>query len=91
MTELVGLIAACLTTASFLPQAVMVLRTGRTEGISLVMYVMFTAGVATWLGYGMLIGSLPVIIANAITLVLAASILAMKVRSVLARPAGIPV
>lgn len=83
MTELIGLVAACLTTISFLPQAVMVLRSGETSGISLTMYAMFTVGVAGWLIFGLLQNSLPIILANAVTLVLAAIILSMKVRAVL--------
>lgn len=82
MHELIGIIAAILTTASFVPQAIMVVRTGDTAGISLIMYVMFTIGVAGWTSYGLLIGSFPVIAANVVTLVLAAVILVMKLRSV---------
>lgn len=87
MTELIGLVAAMLTTISFLPQTLMVLRTGRTDGISLAMYALFTTGVVGWLAYGILVDSLPVILANAITLALAATILCLKVRAVLARDA----
>jgi len=83
--DVIGLVAAILTTASFLPQAVMVLQTRKTDGISLAMYLLFTSGVAVWLSYGILIGSAPVIIANAITLVLAACILSMKVQAVRAQ------
>ncbi|MEL6859339.1 MAG: SemiSWEET transporter [Pseudomonadota bacterium] len=83
MTELIGLVAAMLTTVSFLPQTLLVLRTGRTDGISLCMYALFTTGVAGWLIYGLMVGSLPVILANAITLALAATILMLKVRAVL--------
>ena len=83
MTDFIGLVAAMLTTISFLPQTFMVLRTGRTDGISLCMYALFTTGVAGWLVYGVLVGSLPVILANAITLALAATILALKRRAVL--------
>jgi len=79
MTDMIGLIAAMLTTVSFLPQTIMVLRTGQTAGISLFMYSLFTAGVAGWLAYGLLQNSLPIIVANAITLILAAVILAMKI------------
>jgi len=84
MTEMIGLIAAVLTTVSFLPQTLLVLRTGRTDGISLSMYALFTTGVAGWLIYGLLVGSLPVILANAITFALAMTILCLKVRAVLA-------
>lgn len=83
MTDMIGLVAAMLTTISFLPQTLLVLRTGRTDGISLTMYALFTTGVAGWLIYGLMVESLPVIIANAITLALAATILGLKVRSVL--------
>ncbi len=82
MTEIIGLVAAFLTTTSFLPQAIKVVQTRNTDGISLIMYVMFTMGVAGWLTYGVLIVSLPVTIANAVTLVLALVILVMKIRSV---------
>ena len=84
MTDMIGLVAAMLTTISFLPQTLMVLRTGRTEGISLCMYALFTTGVAGWLAYGVLVSSLPIILANAITLALAATILMLKLRAVLA-------
>ncbi|MEL7111256.1 MAG: SemiSWEET transporter [Pseudomonadota bacterium] len=82
MTDMIGLVAAMLTTISFLPQTLMVIRTGRTDGISLCMYALFTSGVAGWLAYGLLTGSLPVILANAITLAFAATILVLKVRAV---------
>lgn len=84
MTDMIGLIAAMLTTISFLPQTLLVLRTGRTDGISLCMYALFTTGVAGWLAYGVLVESLPVILANAVTLGLAATILGLKLRAVLA-------
>ena len=84
MTDTIGLVAAILTTASFLPQALLVLRTRRTDGLSLTMYAMFTAGVACWLIYGLVIASLPIILANAVTLALASLILAMKISNTLA-------
>lgn len=73
--DLIGYVAACLTTASFVPQAWLVIRTRRTGGISLLMYSMFTLGVALWLAYGVMTQAAPIIIANAITLVLAGIIL----------------
>lgn len=83
MSEMIGLVAAALTTLSFLPQALMVIRTRRTEGISLTMYAMFTTGVAGWLAYGLLTHAVPVIAANAVTLALAGTILSLKIRAVL--------
>jgi MtN3 and saliva related transmembrane protein len=76
----VGALAAALTTIAFIPQAWHTWRTRSTQGISLGMYSIFTAGVAAWLVYGILIGAWPIIVANAITLALALFILAMKLR-----------
>ena len=81
MTDLLGIIAAFLTTASFLPQALLVVRTKNTDGISATMYSMFTLGVFVWLIYGLMIGSLPVILANLVTFALAATILSLKLRA----------
>lgn len=80
--ELIGAVAAFLTTASFLPQAIKVLRTRETAAISLTMYSLFTAGVATWLAYGLLTMQWSIIIANAVTVVLAGTILVIKLRAV---------
>jgi MtN3 and saliva related transmembrane protein len=77
-TNLLGFLAATLTTISFVPQVILVWRKRSAQGISAGMYALFTVGVGLWLCYGLLIGSLPVIIANGITLVLAASVLLMK-------------
>ena len=77
-TDLIGSLAACLTTASFVPQAWLSFRTRDVSGVSLLMYSVFTAGVALWLVYGLLLGAWPVVIANVITLLLALMILGMK-------------
>ncbi|MFM9916430.1 MAG: SemiSWEET transporter [Rhizobacter sp.] len=78
--DLLGYAAAALTTASFVPQAWLSFRTGDVSGISLGMYASFTVGVALWLAYGVVLGAWPIVVANAITLVLATSILVMKLR-----------
>lgn len=78
--EWLGYAAATLTTASFVPQAWHTWRTRDVSGISAGMYSVFTLGVALWLLYGLRIGSLPVTIANAVTLSLALMILVMKLR-----------
>jgi MtN3 and saliva related transmembrane protein len=78
--EVVGYLAAVLTTASFVPQAWLTFRTRDVRGISLGMYSVFACGVALWLAYGLLVGAWPIVVANAITLALAISILAMKLR-----------
>lgn len=51
---IIGLIAACLTTISFLPQAILTLKTKKTEGISLSMYLIFAIGITVWLIYGLI-------------------------------------
>ena len=78
--EVLGYAEAALTTGSFIPQAVMTIRSRNTSGISLGMYVVFTVGVATWLAYGINLGSWPMIAANTVTLGLAATILALKIK-----------
>ena len=78
--EFVGYVAAFLTTCSFVPQAWLTFRTRDVRGISLGMYSVFTAGVALWLVYGLLMGAWPIVAANAVTLALASCILGMKLR-----------
>ena len=75
----IGYAAAALTTGSFVPQAWLTYRTRDVSGISLGMSSAFTLGVALWLAYGVWMAAWPVVVANAVTLVLALSILAMKV------------
>jgi MtN3 and saliva related transmembrane protein len=78
LNNMIGTIAAVLTTVSFVPQAFKILKTKQTHDISLSMYVLFAVGVLMWLIYGAQINSLPIIFANAITLCLIIPILIMK-------------
>ena len=78
--EMIGYLAAFLTTCSFVPQAWLTFRTRNVSGISLGMYTVFACGVALWLTYGLLLGAWPIVVANTITLALALVILAMKLR-----------
>lgn len=80
LIDFIGFLAAILTTASFVPQAWHTFRTRDVRGISLGMYSVFTAGVACWLIYGLLLGAWPIVIANCLTLALAGTILVMKLR-----------
>ncbi|WNV06447.1 SemiSWEET transporter [Candidatus Methylospira mobilis] len=77
--ELIGLVAGTLTTVSFVPQVLKTWKSRSAKDISLGMFLMFSLGVALWLIYGIGISSMPVILANAITLVLAIGIILMKV------------
>jgi len=80
LPEIVGYVAAALTTVSFVPQVLKVVRERQAAGISAAMYALFTTGVALWLVYGLMIHSLPVTLANAVALVLAATVLTLKLR-----------
>lgn len=81
--DLLGLVAACLTTGSFLPQAIKVIRTRNTASLSLLMYVAFNLGVLLWLVYGILRQDIAIILANSVTFLLSAFILSIKVYNVL--------
>ena len=83
LSNIIGYSAAFSTTIAFAPQAYQSWKTRNLEGISLSMYSLFTSGVALWFFYGLLIHSKPVIIANAITLVLSAIVLVLKIQQVL--------
>ena len=78
--ELIGLIAGVCTTVAFVPQVIRVWRLRRADEISLATFLAFSVGTLVWLFYGLLIASVPVILANAITTVLALTILLMKLR-----------
>jgi MtN3 and saliva related transmembrane protein len=75
-----GMAAGLCTTGSFVPQVVKAWREGDTNAISLRMYLVLTAAFVLWLGYGVLIGSWPIIIFNACNLLLSAAILWLKLR-----------
>lgn len=78
--DIIGSVAATLTTTAFIPQAWQVWRTRHTADISLGMYALFTLGVALWLSYGILLTAWPIIIANSVTLLLAGTVLIMKLK-----------
>ena len=78
--EYIGSLAAACTTLCWLPQAVKIIREKQTQGISLITQAVFTAGLALWLIYGLLLANWPLILANAVTLMLSVVILILKVR-----------
>lgn len=77
---MVGGIAACLTTLSFVPQALKVIKTKDTSGISLGMYIMSVVGVFLWAIHGLRINDLALITANSITFFLSLTILICKIK-----------
>lgn len=76
-TDLVGYVAAALTTLSFVPQVWHSLRTRDFSGVSVRMYALFCAGITLWLVYGLMLAQWPIILANAVTLALAGTILVL--------------
>jgi len=76
--EIIGYLAAMLTTTAFVPQVWHSWKTRDLSGVSLSMYVLFTTGVGLWFIYGIIISSYPVIIANAVTGLLALIVLTLK-------------
>lgn len=77
--EIIGYIAAVLTTVAFVPQVVLVHKTKNTSSISLSMFLIFSLGLISWGIYGLILHQLPIILANGVTLTLSLYILYMKV------------
>ena len=78
--DIIGYMAAFLTTLAFVPQAYHSWKTRDLSGISLPMYSLFSLGVLGWLVYGVMITSWPIIVANSFTLVLACAVLCLKLK-----------
>lgn len=78
--DALGAVAGVLTTAAFVPQVLKTWKSRSAGDVSFAMFFIFSIGVLLWLVYGILIGATPIVVANAITLVLAVAILAMKIR-----------
>ncbi|TDT71580.1 MtN3 and saliva related transmembrane protein [Hypnocyclicus thermotrophus] len=79
--KIIGLLAAVLTTFSFLPQAIKTIKTQNTEGLSLGMYSIFTTGVLFWIIYGFYLKDIAIISANIITFIFAISILIVLIKN----------
>jgi MtN3 and saliva related transmembrane protein len=80
VAHIIGMVAGFMTTVSFVPQVVKVYKTRHTKDLSLFMLLFFCTGVALWTAYGIVLAQLPIIIPNAVTLVLALFILVMKMK-----------
>lgn len=78
--EILGIIAAVVTTISFLPQTIKTIKSKNTKDLSLSMYSILFVGICLWLVYGYLIGDIPIMLANGVTLVLTGLILLMKIK-----------
>jgi MtN3 and saliva related transmembrane protein len=75
-----GLVAGGLTTASFVPQVTKIWKTKSAKDVSLLMFIAFCVGVSLWLVYGFMKGEVAIIMTNAVTLVLGAAIVWMKLK-----------
>jgi MtN3 and saliva related transmembrane protein len=80
ITDAIGFLAGALTTIAFVPQALKMYTTKSGKDISARMLLIFSAGLVLWLIYGIMIESLPVILANIVTLILSGAIIALKIR-----------
>lgn len=78
--DLLGLAAGSLTTLSFVPQVLKIWRTKSGKDVSYGMFLLFSLGVLLWLAYGLILGAMPIIVANTVTLVLALVVLGLKYR-----------
>jgi MtN3 and saliva related transmembrane protein len=78
--ELIGYTAAVLTTVAYVPQAIKIYKTKKTNDISMGMFILISTGVLLWLVYGIIIGSIPMILANFITFILSLYIFIMKIK-----------
>lgn len=76
--DYIGYVAAFLTTAAFLPQALHTIKTRNTDSLSLSMYILFTLGVLCWLFYGIILQDHAIIVANGITFCLSLTVLIIK-------------
>lgn len=76
----IGLAAAVFTTVSFLPQAIRIIKLKETRDISLLTYILLEGGIVLWLVYGIMLGKMPIILANAITLFFTTVILFLKIK-----------
>jgi MtN3 and saliva related transmembrane protein len=80
MTDAIGFLAGALTTIAFVPQALKMYTTKSGKDVSSRMLLFFSAGVILWLIFGLMIESVPVILANVVTLILSGTIIVLKIR-----------
>ena len=77
---ILGLVAATLTTSAFIPQLIKIWKSKSAKDVSLEMLITFCIGVFLWLVYGIYLQSLPVILANLLTLIFNLIILWLKIK-----------
>ncbi len=75
---IIGLVAACFTTFSFVPQALKIIKNKETGDLSLLMCLSLETGIFLWLIYGLLLGNIPIMLANGVTLIFTTLVLVLK-------------
>ena len=80
LNESIGILAAILTTSAFIPQVYKIYKEKKAQGVSLTMYLIMFVGVLLWLVYGVLIGSIAIIIANSVTAILQLFVIIFKLK-----------
>lgn len=78
--RIIGFIAGTMTTVSFIPQIIKIIKTKQVRDISLVMYIVLTTGISLWLLYGVMIREMPIIAANSIAFILCFFVVIAKIR-----------
>lgn len=78
--SIIGLTAAAFTTSAFIPQVIKAHTTKHTKDLSLFMFVVFSVGLMLWIVYGLMTNTLPIILANTITLLLSLYMVLLKVK-----------
>ena len=76
----IGLLAGSLTTFAYVPQVVKSWRSGSTTDVSLMMFAIMMSGAMLWLIYGVFLHDIPIMTANGVTLLLAGTILVLKIK-----------
>jgi MtN3 and saliva related transmembrane protein len=77
----IGLLAGTLTTTAYVPQVMKSWRTGSTSDVSLTMFAIMVSGTTLWLIYGAFLRDVPIMASNGVTLLLAGSILVLKIKN----------
>lgn len=85
LVKILGFLAGALTTVSFLPQVVKSLRTRHMGDFNLLFIVLMLLGLVLWTVYGFLLGQLPLIVANGMTIALNLVLLWLKLEDMARR------
>jgi MtN3 and saliva related transmembrane protein len=80
LPTIIGILAGICTTSAAVPQVIKIIRTRHTADISLIMYVLLSTGIFLWFLYGILLGDMPIIVANGFSLIIVTTVLILKIR-----------